>query len=272
MKKTNILKNFKDIDELCGHFYFDKIIVNFEKIENKIFNILIQKSKVTKDFKKEIAVNYINSLCSKKVFSLILITKQERFRLVQTIEELESQMMTPLNLKPNEIEENVRNIQFHKIDKKFVNDFLSPKLNDNENFKNYQIYIVEYNNINNSQYYMIGISKENTKRLNLVFQLFELNKNLNERKFYINNNLTIENNKSLGDISSVKGGFSEKSDIKKDSILSKKENPIKKETLSDEKSAKKTIFTINNPTFNNDQLNDSEDNLGDPPQGINLFT
>jgi hypothetical protein len=205
-KKRNSFKNFKDIDDLVGNYYFDKLFVNFDKIDDKIFEIYTQKSKLPKDHTKELAITHIRTLCNKSIYSLIIFTRNEKLKLIQTIEELEMHQHIPLqNVKPNEIEEDLKKIQFYRIEKKILSDTLSINLNENEHFRNSNFYIIELKSVPKSIYYMIRISTENSRRIELAINSFDLYRNSIDRNFTINNNYTIDNNKSLENLSN-KGG------------------------------------------------------------------
>ena len=87
-----------------GNYYFEKIIINFEKIEEKTLEFFLKKSKINKDFNKEKAIIYLNTLCNNIFISFILITIQEKLKLIQTIEELEKNNNLHQHInKPNEI-------------------------------------------------------------------------------------------------------------------------------------------------------------------------
>ena len=253
-----------------GNYYFEKIIINFEKIEEKTLEFFLKKSKINKDFNKEKAIIYLNTLCNKIFISFILITIQEKLKLIQTIEELEKNNNLHQHInKPNEIEEELYNVQFYKIDKKFIADNLSTSLNVNENFINSQIYIVELKN-QNSQFYFLRISNENAKRFDIVLSSFDLFKNINERGL-MNNNLIIDQNKSLGDNFSNNEGnqkeFSEKSDTRKYSVALLN----KKETMAEDKSKKINSYTLNPGVFKQSQTNESNDGLSISDNNNNIF-
>lgn len=209
-KIRNTFKNFRDIDDLVGNYYFDKIFINFDKIDDKIFEIYTQKSKILKDHTKELAITHIKTLCNKIYFSLIVITKNEKLKLIQTIEELEMNQHIPLqNVKPNEIEEDLKKVQFYRIEKKTLSDIVSINMNDIDSFKNCNFYIIELKTSPKSSYYLIRISSEYSKRLEIAINSFDLYRSSIDRNFTINNNYTIDNNKSLENYSNRGGAHNE---------------------------------------------------------------
>jgi len=196
-------------------------------------------------------LNLVKSVCFRNINSLLIITKSEKIKIVQTDDQ-----------NPIEIEEDLKRCLVHRIDKKYLSDYLSASLNDIETFKNSQIYVIELRIQPKTNYYMLRFNYDNTKRFEILINTFELNKAPNERNQTVN--MTIEN-KSISENLSHKGNLNE-DPAKKDSIMYLiRDNNVKNPSENQggaQKPQKNSVFNLNenksNNIFNNNITEEDE--------------
>jgi len=193
--RRNSFKSFNNLDDLFGHFYFDKIFFIFETLDEKLFKYLINHRdnafSVLNNEQVKNLNSYSKSLFNKENINLLLFTKYKVLKILS----LKNDILDPNMLNIYDLEEPLTKLQIHRVNKNLIGE----KINSNLNSKEIDIF-------NNSMFYVLEIKsnkisnpKENTGTINkdiltLTNNAIGINNNINNLNINTNNNLNVLNN------------------------------------------------------------------------------
>lgn len=153
-----------------------------------MFEILVKKAKVQKEFNKELIISCFRSVISKQFYSYLLVNRYEKLKVIMSQEEIEHLQLNQQNI-PNNLDyyEDVKRVAFHKVDKKSFNEYLSNNFEE-ETLNNIMFYILEFKT-SKPVYYIFCLLTETIKRFEtLIVQVDQISKVTTERNYTLGDN------------------------------------------------------------------------------------
>jgi len=153
--RRNSFKAFNNLDDLFGHFYFDKIVFINETLDEKLFKYLINHKDNTFNVLNNDQVKTLNSyakaLFNKENINLLLFTKNKIIKILS----LRNDELDPNLIKSHDLEEPLSKLQIHRINKNLIGEKINSLLNSKEIdiFNNSMYYILEIKNLNINKNY-----------------------------------------------------------------------------------------------------------------------
>lgn len=153
--RRNSFKSFNNLDDLFGHFYFDKIVFINETLDDKVFKYLINHKDNTFNVLNNDQVKTLNSyskaLFNKENVNLLLFTKNKILKILN----LRNEELDPNLIKFHDLEEPLSKLQIHRINKNLIGEKITANLNSKEIdiFNNSMYYVLEIKNLNNNRNY-----------------------------------------------------------------------------------------------------------------------
>lgn len=144
--RRNSFKAFNHLDDLFGHFYFDKIVFIPEAIDEKLFKYLVNHKEnafgVLSNDQVKILNSYAKALFNKENLNLLLFTKNKIMKILS----LKNEELDPNVLKFHDLEEPLAKLQIYRVNKNLIGE----KINSNLSIKEIDIF-------NNSMFYVLEI-------------------------------------------------------------------------------------------------------------------
>jgi len=191
IRRRNSFKNFKEIDNFIGHYFFDKVICLYNAFDKKQIDILFKKKGLDlnneNDLKEELnkIELYFKKLLLKDKQTYMIITKNKKLKFLPNIEDIDQKT----GFKLSEIEDPINNTKITLLDKNYLKEIIQIDIVNEESFINSDFFMIqikydrrysgtESQNIGGDDTYnknlIIKIPENNKKPLELIISHFEL--------------------------------------------------------------------------------------------------
>lgn len=152
-QRRNSFKAFNSLDDLFGHYYFDKIVFVPETLDEKIFKYLTNHKDNSFNVMSNDNVKILNTLAkalfNKENINLLLFTKNKSIKILS----LKNEDLEPNLLKLRDVDEPISKLMIHRINKNLIGEktIVSFTSKEIDSFNNSSFYILEIKNKINKQ-------------------------------------------------------------------------------------------------------------------------
>lgn len=182
------------MEELLGHYYFDRVCFLQEKIDSNLIESLLKEEPILTEHAIHLN-SYLRALDARDFTSYLLITKSEHLKLMSSSGEDHDTFQRSLS----DMYEDLKKIRIHKLDRQILSEKL--KYRTNEISANTTVFLLEIKNIFNRrnsdasykfslggssneqvEYYLLKLYNDSVGRFEMATEHFRLYQTFEERK------------------------------------------------------------------------------------------